>query len=343
MLTGVREIATQLQNDLTAVTGLALDDTLTFLEEVKDLPLEEWRTQVRATMDDIVVNYGYAAQNVSALAYDAARENSELNNPQNASVFANAAAFSALDIDLDDIRWLYTVAGGYNLVIGQIDNPEDFVNAFNKLSGITTKGVFNAGRDAISSFGAYDPTYSGPVRIARIGACGFCQMMSNIARSRESGRGFHDHCKCVVYPSFGSEKTIQFRDERGEEFAQRYKDIKRRIQEGEEFDSGRTLKRGTNAWEVANRKALRQKATEWRRDFAADKSKTVAEKIRNSTNREVDRLSNKLSSGVPLTERDKTILNGWGFDYDNISYKKPITSASKENVLKVMRQEFGYR
>ena len=185
-------LANEARLDLIELTGLAERDLAGLWATVQGWPAPDVRDALMDVLPVLGDQYGEAAAALAAEHYMNARELSGV-----------PGSFSPVIADgPPSARWEALSRWGVDPLFGADPRPAD---ALALVAGGLQRSIADRHRDTTAQSAIADPYASGWRRVARSGACGFCQMLS--------GRGgvyteatvefkSHDHCHCTAAASW---------------------------------------------------------------------------------------------------------------------------------------------
>lgn len=173
------------RQQLTQVTGLAMEDASAYARQVVDESPERAAMQLREAVPALVGVYGGMAAEGAALFYETQR-------PQHRP--ARIAPLSVGEALADDLGWALVPLFAPDAVA---DPLLDFLS---RLAGVTQKHVAAGDRDTLALSAAMDPDAGGVRRYARPNACAFCRLLVVSDATVNEDTVWHRNCHCVTVP-----------------------------------------------------------------------------------------------------------------------------------------------
>lgn len=185
-------LAAEARSDLMALTSLAREDLAGLWVTIQGWPAEDVRDALMDVLPVLGDQYGEAAASLAAEHYMNAREVSGVAGSF-APVIAEAPA---------QARWEALSRWGVDPLFGTNPRPAD---ALTLIAGGLQKSIAKMHRDTTVESAIADPQSSGWRRVARAGACDFCNFL--VGRGgvyTESSVEFksHDNCHCTAAASW---------------------------------------------------------------------------------------------------------------------------------------------
>jgi hypothetical protein len=171
-------------------TTLAIADTISALELLKDRPVPELAWQLKQTLPAIASMYATVSEQVAVDFYEKSRQAAGITSTFDVTP-ANFDPLPALDSSI-----------GYG--ISRTILGTDYATFSSILAGSMQRVVSNADRQTISWNIASDPDGTMYERVPSSNGCAFCLMLAAVAKLRTSDyfTRYHDYCRCTTVPVF---------------------------------------------------------------------------------------------------------------------------------------------
>lgn len=336
-------LANQHREVLDNVSLLAIDDTLTLINGSKDYAFPEFAQALRDGIPAISSQYGQVASIASAEYYDLSRSEAEKLTGLTYSVY------NASDNAYDAALMAKTIDSNVNYGINKLFYGDIGFDTFTSLlTGGVNKNVFDYSRSNIIGNTGGDTAFQKYRRVPKSTACSWCKFKAVIIddgndEATISDDGFHNNCHCVIGVSFENETETKFRQAFYGDYKQQFNEAKTLIDEGKTTGS-RSLQKGTEEYGAVLQKDITAASRTARKANSNYNKMSPEEKTKYRTNLENKSaaIADKINKGIPLSDLDKNILKGWGYEIPE-TVSTPLTSGNTKDILSVMRKEFGYR
>lgn len=171
-------------------TTLAIADTVSALELLKDRPVPELAWQLKQTLPAIATTYATVSEQVAVDFYEKSRLAAGIDS-----------AFDVVPANFDPLPALESSIG-YS--IARTIKGTDYATFSSILAGSMQRVVNNADRQTISFNVVSDPDGTMYDRVPSANGCAFCVMLAAVAQLRTSDyfTKYHDYCRCTTVPVF---------------------------------------------------------------------------------------------------------------------------------------------
>lgn len=324
------------------LSTLAINDMLVLVDNASTRDFGYFAQAMREGIPAITEQYGQVASLASAQYYDLLRADAALTTG------SSYAAYEAADNLYDTALLTKNINGNVATGIGKVyygTTTFDEVKSF--FAGGIQKNVNDYSRTNIIGNTGFDSVFQTYRRVPSFTACSWCKYKAVIidggnSEPTISDDGFHNNCKCVIGVSFQGEQEAKFRQAFYGTYEQDFKKAEQLIKDGK-IDYTRQVRKGSPEYESTVRQDLLSQSREWRKNHP-NQTKEFQTRQRTDTKNISKSLANKLSKNEPLTAKEQTILDTWGYNLDrSTGINKKITSTSASDVLAVMRKDFGYK
>lgn len=324
------------------LSTLAINDMLILVDNASTRDFGYFAQAMREGIPAITEQYGNVAALASSEYYNLLRADAAIATGN------TYAAYEASSELYDTALLTKNINGNVATGIGKVyygAATYDEIKSF--FAGGVQKNVNDYSRTNIIGNTGFDMAFQTYRRVPSFTACGWCKYKAVIidggnSEPTISDDGFHNNCKCVIGVSFEGENEAKFRQAFYGTYEQDFKKAEQLIKDGK-IDYTRQVRRGSPEYQTSVKQDLLSQSREWRKNHP-NQTKTFQDRQRADTKTISESIADKLNKNEPLTAKEQTILNTWGYDLDNAKgINKEITSTSASNVLAVMRKEFGYK
>lgn len=324
------------------LSTLAINDMIVLVDNASTRDFGYFAQAMREGIPAITEQYGQVAALASSEYYNLLRADAAVTT---GTTYAAYEASSELyDTALLTKNINGNVATGLGKVYYGYSTYDDIKSFF---AGGVQKNVNDYSRTNIIGNTGFDSAFQTYRRIPSFTACAWCKYKAVIIDGGNteptiSDDGFHNNCKCVIGVGFENELEANFRQAFYGTYEQDFRKAEQLIKD-DKIDYTRQVRKGSPEYETAVRKDLLSQSREWRKNHP-NQTKEFQDRQRADTKTISASIAKKLKTGEPLTNKELTILDTWGYDLNNATgLRAPITSTSASNVLAVMRKEFGYK
>lgn len=325
------------------LSTLAINDMLTLVDNASTREFSYFAQAMREGIPAITEQYGQVASLASSQYYDLSRAEAAIAT---GSEYASYEAASNLyDSALLKTNIDANVGTGISKIYSGAYTYDQVKSLF---AGGVQKNINDYSRTNIIGNTGFDSAFQTYKRVPSFNACSWCKYKAVIIdgganEATISDDGFHNNCKCVIGVGFQNETEIKFRQAFYGTYEQEFKKAQELIKNGD-IDYTRQVRKGSPDYETMVRQDLLSQSREWRKNHP-NQTKTFQTKQREDTKTISANIADKLNRNEPLTNKEQTILNTWGYDLNRSEgLKKPIKSSTNAaDVLAVMRKEFGYK